>query len=110
MSGPTSQSYVSLAFKLGIAGGLILGLAALLSKTAKADTKVPPAVKNTSVDGREYIVIRRGEGQYEVIREDDRDTWLIFGQGGPIQQNGDIDKLTQLQADMQSFPSNLFTG
>jgi len=107
MSGPSQQSYTGLFFKLGVAAGLVFGIAALVSKTAKAET-VPPAIKSVTVDGQDYIVIRRGQGQYEVILDDDRDTWLIFGQGGPIEQHGDSDKLAKLEADMRQFPADLF--
>lgn len=70
---------------------------------------MPAGVRMASVEGREYEVFRRGGDTYEVVSRDDPGVFVIFGQKGEIDARGSDAALATVRADMQRFPSGLFS-
>lgn len=102
---------------LGVGIGL---LALLIAGAAKAIPKRESSggggsalrVKDAEVEGRRYHVIARGSGQFEVLSRDDVDAWVVFDASDPgptVKPLAAGPHASDVLADMQKFPSNLFT-
>lgn len=97
---------------------VLLGLALVAALTiarslpaASDDVKVEPLgdrMRRITVDGRSYLVIRLGSGDYSVVSVANPAVRLNLGQEGPPLAIGDEASIAQLKADMARFPPSLF--
>ena len=92
----------------GAAGALGVLLFALTRKSAATVANVTPVgeTREVTVSGRSYAVVALGGGRYSVTDLTNPTNNVVITQTGVALRTGNT---TQLEADMKSFPSNLFS-
>lgn len=95
---------------VALAFGLV-SLGALLGASAKAGSAPSGGgsriqLRTAEVEGRRYVVVKRGPTEYEVFSPDDPEAWLVFDANtGPLRQGK---KGSDVDLDMRKFPPTLF--
>ncbi len=112
-------SWTHLLIGFAVVGAALFGLSKV-SPASPASPKLGPAggganlrTGKATVDGRDYIVIDRGFGTFEVLSPDDSEAWIIFdasAAGDTVRPIASGARGEDVVRDMQKFPKNVFGG
>jgi hypothetical protein len=94
-----------IAIALALVGaGVLLGAGAKAGPSSGGGSRIQ--ARKATVDGRDYVIIKRGPTEFEVFSPEDPEAWLVFDANtGPLRQGArgaDVDR------DMRKFPPDLF--
>lgn len=97
---------------LGLIAATVVAVAAghALARSKATVEELGPLAKKVNVEGREYLVLRLGNGHYTVTAVDQPLTTVTFTPNveGIAHQTGSSTRLEQLKKDLPQFPEDLF--